>query len=107
MPSTWFGCLEVCQFLASFSSFIMKVYIERNNVQVELIRFRKNINFIHVCFCEARNFATDAKFTHGKPFQHMFVPGHTVRIESRYNKCLFDKRQFDSNLLLFTPFLMV
>ena len=40
---------------------IMKVYIERNNMQVELIRFRKNIDFIHVC--EARNFPTDAMFT--------------------------------------------
>ena len=27
---------------------IMKVYIERNNMQVELIRFRKNIDFIDV-----------------------------------------------------------
>ena len=34
---------------------IMKVYIERNKMQVELIRVRKNINFIHVYFCEARN----------------------------------------------------
>ena len=31
--------------------------MERNNLQVELIvlRFRKNIDFIHVYFCEARN----------------------------------------------------
>ena len=38
---------------------IMKVYIERNNMQqlqAELIQFRKkNIDFIHVNFCEARN----------------------------------------------------
>ena len=34
---------------------IMKVYIENNNIQVELIRLRKkNIDFIHVYFCEAR-----------------------------------------------------
>ena len=38
------------QILASFSCYakecvnIMKVYIERNNMQVELIRFRKNID---------------------------------------------------------------
>ena len=32
---------------------IMKVYIERNNEQVELIRYRKNVDFIHVYFCEA------------------------------------------------------
>ena len=32
---------------------IMKVYIERNKEQVELIRYRKNVDFIHVYFCEA------------------------------------------------------
>ena len=42
---------------------IMKVYIERNNIQVELIRFRKNIDFIHVYFCEARKSPTDAMVT--------------------------------------------
>ena len=52
-------------------------------MQVELIRFRKKIDFIHVSFGEARNFATDAMFTHGKSFQHMSVPVHTVRIESQ------------------------
>ena len=30
-----------------------------------------------------------------------------VRTESRSNMCMFDKRQFDSNVLLFTPFLIV
>ena len=34
---------------------IMKMYIEWNKVQVELIRFRKNLNFIHVHFCESIN----------------------------------------------------
>ena len=44
---------------------IMKVYIERNNMQVELIRFTKY--FIHVYFCKARNFSTDALFSqHGQ-----------------------------------------
>ena len=32
---------------------IMKVYIERNNLQVELIRCRKDVDFIHVYLCEA------------------------------------------------------
>ena len=32
---------------------IMKVYIERNNLQLELIRYGKNVDFIHVYFCEA------------------------------------------------------
>ena len=65
--------LFVCQLLASFTSFgqllrrahkgivnIMKVHIERNNMQVELIRFR-NIDFIDVgnfevgmYFCDRR-----------------------------------------------------
>ena len=34
---------------------IMKMYIEWNKMQVELIRFRKNLNFIHVHFCKSRN----------------------------------------------------
>ena len=51
-------------------------------------------------------FATDVVFIHGKSFQHMSVL-HTVLMESCYNNCLFDKLQFDSNLLLFTQFLMV
>ena len=32
---------------------IMKVYIERNNLQLELIRYCKHFDFIHVYFCEA------------------------------------------------------
>ena len=40
---------------------IMKVYIERNHIRVELIRFRKNIDFIHVY--EAREFANHSMFT--------------------------------------------
>ena len=32
---------------------------------------------------------------------------HTVRMDSRSSMCLFDKRQFDCNVLLFTPFLIV
>ena len=52
-------------------------------------------------------FATDVMFMHGKCFQHMSVPVHTVGMESCYNKCLFDKRRFDSNVLLFTPFMTV
>ena len=51
-----FGCVFVCQFLASVSSFgqllrcadkcvvdITKVYIERNNRQVELTQFQKTL----------------------------------------------------------------
>ena len=32
---------------------IMKVYAERNNLQLELIRSVKKLEFIHVYFCEA------------------------------------------------------
>ena len=34
----------------------MKVYIDRNNIHVELIRFRKNSDFIAVCLFEVENF---------------------------------------------------
>ena len=33
--------------------YIIKVYIERSNMQGELIRFLKNIDFIHVYVCES------------------------------------------------------
>ena len=36
-------------------SIIVKVYIERNNMEVELIRFRKHIYFILVYFCDGFN----------------------------------------------------
>ena len=28
------------------------MYIERNNLDLELIRYRKNVDYIHVYFCE-------------------------------------------------------
>ena len=43
--------------------------------------------------------ATDAMFTHGKSFHRTSVPVRTVHVESRYNKCLFDKRQFNSKFV--------
>ncbi len=42
---------------------IMKVYIERNNIQVELIRFRKNSDFINVYVCKAKEFTNHSMFT--------------------------------------------
>ena len=67
-----FVCLFVClSVLATVSSFwsaisllryvdnrivsILKAYIERNNIQVELIQYRKHLDFIHVYFCKARD----------------------------------------------------
>ena len=80
----------------------MKVYIERNNVQVDLIRFSKtNIDFIDV-----GNFEVGIYFRDRRVYE-------TIRDVSPLfgaysNMCLFDKRQFDPNhLLLFTPFLTV
>ena len=50
-------CLvRVCQLLRYADNRIvniLKVYIERNILQVELIRYRKQVDFIHVFFCEA------------------------------------------------------
>ena len=53
---------------------IMNVYI-----QVELIRFRKDIAFIHVYFCEPRNSTRLA----------------CLRLDSRYNISLFDSNHFN------------
>ena len=83
-------------------------------MQVELIRFSKKYQLYSLLFFlrseefngMSHTFATDVVFTHGKSFQYMSVPVHTVCMESRYNNFLFDTRQFDS-LLLFTPFLTV
>ena len=51
----------------------MKVCIERNNMQVQLIRFRKKDRLdVDVGNFEVDTFATDV-FTHGNSFQHMPV----------------------------------
>ena len=69
MTAFYFGCLGGCVFVCvsdpRFIQFalgqllrcahehivnVMKVHIEGENIQVELIRFRKNFNFIHVYF---------------------------------------------------------
>ena len=36
-----------------------KVFIERNNLQLELIRYRKTVDFIPVYFCEATDSLTE------------------------------------------------
>ena len=58
---------------------IIKVYIERSNMQVELIRFRKPYRLFHVYFCEAR-----------KSMRPACLP-----LESRYNIILFDSNHFN------------
>ena len=56
----------------------MKLYMERKNMQLELIRFRKNIAFIHVYFFE--------------PMMAMRLV--SLRLDSRYNISLFDSNHF-------------
>ena len=46
----------------------MKVYIERNNEEVELIRYRKHVDFVHVYFCEA----TDSMQYRPRNLNHVF-----------------------------------
>ena len=59
---------------------IIKVYIERNNMQVELIRFvNKYRLIIHVYFCEARNSMRLA----------------CLRLDSRSSISLFDSSHFN------------
>ena len=59
---------------------IIKVYIEKSNMQVELIRFcKQNIAFIHVYFCEARNSTRPA----------------CLRLDSCYNISLLDSNDFN------------
>ena len=53
LHSARFGQLLCCAYIRIVN--IMKVYIERKNMQVELILFRKKYRHIHVYFCEARN----------------------------------------------------
>ena len=61
------------------NNIIIKVHIERNNMQVELIRFRKSIAFIHVYFCEAKNSTRPA----------------CLHWESHYNISMFDSNHFN------------
>ena len=140
----------------------MNVYIERNSMQVELIRFSKTYRldsrcklrsryilsqpmclgmesrsniipvttltytfkivffvFVFKCLCSLQHVSRVSRkycvqiveictFMNSGNFCDMsslFNVG--VRMESRSNMCMFDKRQFDSNLLLFAPFLTV
>ena len=54
-------------------------YIERRNIQVELIRFRKKYRLFHVNFCEAR-------------YSTRLV---CLRLDSRYNISMFDSNHFN------------
>ena len=61
----------------------MKVYIEMNNLQVELIGFRKkNIDFIHVYFREAMD-----SMQYRPPNAHLESGSQTAYIVSVDNEC--------------------
>ena len=72
LHSVRFGQLLRCAHKRIVNS--MKVYIERKNIQVELIRFRKKYRLFHVNFCEARNSTRLA----------------CLRLDSRYNISMLD-----------------
>ena len=86
---------------------IIKVSIERNNMQVALFRFRKKyIDFIDVGNFEGEyTFATDLFTKLGSSLSLMcrHCSVQAVRTESRSN-CQFGSK---SNSLFFTPFLTV
>ena len=93
MPSTWFGCLYVSCWLNSFRFGqllrcadkrivnIIKMYIERNGMQVELMRFRKKYLLYSRLLLRSEEFngishtfEIDVVLTHGKSFQHNLFP---------------------------------
>ena len=57
----------------------MKVYIERNNIQVELIRFRKNSDFIAV-----KNFEVGIYFRDQRAHCYESMMSHFVTYSIRY-----------------------
>ena len=146
---TLFGCLcvRVCESDPCFIQFAlascyircslkriveMKVYIKRNNIQVELIRFRKNSDFIAFEVgiiilsqptCPLLSATSRHCSVHGVAGAPD-VSGHAqlgtvtdMSYRDRHESGLFEvtmyrqfalsKRQFGSNSLLFTPFMTV
>ena len=96
---------------------IMKLYIESNNIQVELIRFRKNIDFIHVYFFKPMKSSRlaclrlDSRYNISLYDSNRFITSPLFCAQSLHGSpsqmCMFDKRQFEYNRLLFSPFLTV
>ena len=91
---------------------ITKVFIERNNLQLELIRYRKKCCglYTHVYFCEATSsmhrlgtkiFTLNASLF--ARWQQVRMP----RISERFDHCHFWTVIENSNYLLFTQFLTV
>ena len=76
-------CVALCQLRASFTAFglllrcahkrianVMKVYIERINMQDELIRFRKKYRLYSHLLLRSEEFNATDMFTPGKSLQH-------------------------------------
>ena len=104
-------CVSAMRFTYSFGQLlrgahtrtvnIMKVYTERNSMQVELIRFRKKYRLYWRWEFRSENILSDRRvYETIHDVSPLFCACSTM--------CLFDKRQFDyHNVLLFTPFLPV
>ena len=75
----------------------MKVYIEGNNLQVELLRYRKLLDLIHIYFCIY-------SMQYGKPIGHQNLGTFQT---NEFDHCNFLTGKGDSNPLLVTPFLRV
>ena len=107
-----FGCLlpSLIQFALSYYFVnIMKVYIEKNIVLVELIRFRKNSDFIDFTNFEVGIEPILSMFSllsatsrHYSVLSAPHVSGHDHFGTECRSKC-----QFGSNSLIFTSFMAV
>ena len=96
----WMCVCTVCQLLDSFTYFgqplrcahkrivsIMKVYIERNNVQFELIRFRKQNHLHSRLLLRSEEFNATDVFTLGMSLQHK--PARYIVTTLNYNFIVF------------------
>ena len=75
----------------------MKVHIERNTLQLELIQYRKNVDFIHVYFCKAMD---SMQYRPPDAYQN-------VSNTNQFPHCHFWTVMQDSSYLIVTPFLTV
>ena len=69
LHSIRFGQLLCCAHKRIVNNFIMKVYIERSNMQVELIRFRKKYRIYSRLLLRSEEFNAARVFTLGKWLQ--------------------------------------
>ena len=113
LPVCWYVCLYIWFVLVSYYADkrtvnIIKTYIKRNNVEVELMRCRKN-DFVHVCFCEA---ADSIQYRPPNANQEVSNTNHFGPVYNRLgrlataSKCMTScskrRRQIMTLILLFT-----